>query len=243
MSFASCPCLRAYLFVILYVCLSFRPCQKWVVSGLWHSLPSSYDFRFLSKRGNWRHPIFDQPQDLDVIVWSLDDHPCSCLFWVPKCLGCAPCLKISQLVCFVLGCGPSTCDFASEGRGWLVGHPCNPSAKALFHRPCFLAIDHKYWPIGTLFGRSAIFSGRDLSICFLQIFCASCNSWWAHISSSIHVYGGIESRLKLVQQAWELNFYKKGDPSPFPEVLKIEIQVIYIYIFLPLALYLCLFVP
>ena len=46
---------------ILYDCLSLRPCQKWVVSGLWHPLPSLLDFRVLSKRGNCRHPIFDRP--------------------------------------------------------------------------------------------------------------------------------------------------------------------------------------
>ena len=98
LSFASCPCLRAHIFIILYACLSLCLCQKWVVSGLWQSLPSSYDFRVLSKRGNYGRPIFDRPQDLDVIVWTLDDHPCSCSIWVPEGLSCVPSL-INALHC------------------------------------------------------------------------------------------------------------------------------------------------
>ena len=112
-----------------------------------------YDFRVLSKRGNCRHPIFDRPQDLDVIVWTLDDHPCLCSFWVPGGLSRAPCLKISQLVCFVLGCEPNTCVFAFDGRGRLVCHALNPPAKSLgrsalylVDRPLCWSIDHFCWP-------------------------------------------------------------------------------------------------
>ena len=48
-----------------------------------------------------------------------------------------------------------------------------------------------FWSIGTYIGRSTIFSGRALFICFMQIFYASCHSWHAQFTSSIHVYGGI----------------------------------------------------
>ncbi|GMP69090.1 hypothetical protein CsSME_00028483 [Camellia sinensis var. sinensis] len=29
-------------------------------------------------KGNCRHPIFDRPQDLDVTIGTLGDHPCLC---------------------------------------------------------------------------------------------------------------------------------------------------------------------
>ena len=177
-----------------------------------------------------RHHIFERPQDLDVIVWTLDDHPCSRSFWVPEGLGCAPCLRISQLVCFVLGYGPRTCGFAFEGRVWLVGHPHTPSAMAWFHRPCFLAIGHKFWPDGTFVGRSAL-SLVDRPYFWAETFLSTfCRNFLPAVTVGGHnshppytCMEGFVSILKLVEQAWELKFYKKGASSPFPEVLKIEI--------------------
>ena len=34
LSVAFCPRLRAHIFIVMHLCLSLRPCQKWAVSGL-----------------------------------------------------------------------------------------------------------------------------------------------------------------------------------------------------------------
>ena len=142
-----------------------------------------------------RHPIFDHPQDLDVTVWTLGDHPCLCSSWVLGGLRHAPCLKTSQLACFVFGFAPNTCCFASEGREWLVGHPHTSPAIAWGHWPCFVATGHWLRPVGTIYGRPTIvlvnlsfLAVRSLFICFSQIFCANCDSWQPLCTPSIHVW-------------------------------------------------------
>ncbi|GMP33238.1 hypothetical protein CsSME_00006652 [Camellia sinensis var. sinensis] len=86
-------------------------------------------------RGNCRHPIFDRPQDLDVTVGTLGDHPCLCSSRVPGGLGCTPRLRISRLDFSVSGFAPNTCVFALKGKEWLVGHSHTPPAVPLHHRP------------------------------------------------------------------------------------------------------------
>mgnify|MGYP003703541409 CR=1 FL=1 len=162
------------------------------------------DFWVLSKRGNWRHPIFDRPQDLDVTVWTLGDHPCSCSSWVLGGLGYAPCLKTSRLACFVFGFAPNTCVFLLRSREWLIGLPHISLAMAWGHRPLFCCHRPNVLPVGTIDGRPpivfaylAFLAGRPLCICFWQIFCASCDSWHPLCTPSIHVYGGISLLLSL----------------------------------------------
>ena len=166
-----CPCLRAHTLFVLHVCLSLRPCQKWVVSRLWHSLSSSYYFRVLSKRGNCRHPIFDRPQDLDVTVWTLGDYPCLCSFGVPGGLGSRALPQDLRTRLFsVWFCTKHLC-FALEGlwdipthhRQWLeaTGWFLLPSA-------IFYAGRHILLPVGTLFCQNDIF-GQPTTVHLLYV--------------------------------------------------------------------------
>ena len=129
-----------------------------------------YDFRVLSKRGNYRHPILDRPQDLDVTVWTLGDHPCLWSFGAPGGLGYMPCLMISELDRFVSGFAPNTCVLPWRGRECLVRHPNTSPAMAWGHRPVILCHRQCILPVGTKFCQNDIF-GRPTTVhLLLQIF-------------------------------------------------------------------------
>ena len=87
--------------------------------------------------------------------------------------------------------------FAPKGKKWLVGHPSThrpwPEATGHFscHRPNVLADRHFIWSAGPCVGRSAIFAGRTLFICFMQIFYTSWRSWHPQLPPTIHVCGEI----------------------------------------------------
>ena len=73
-----------------------------------------------------------------------------------------------SILCLVVDQGLVVLFFREEG-----GLLAIPTTHRL--RPC--AIGHKWWPIDTLFGRSDIFSGRELSTCISRYFCTRCDSW------------------------------------------------------------------
>ena len=125
-----------------------------------------YDMACICTRYVWvchyRHPIFDRPQDLDVIIWTLDDRPCLCSSWVLGGFGYAPCLKTSRLECFVLSHGPNTCWFCllRAGNGLLAiptPHRPRPAAtgpifllpaKGVGRSAMFLVGRPLFWSIG-----------------------------------------------------------------------------------------------
>ena len=175
-----------------------------------------------------RHPIFDRPQALDVIVWTLDDPPCSCFILssrrsqpraLPQDLStylfCAWLCTNDLCFCFWgkrVACWPSPQP---------IGQGMKPSALFSCHRPKVLADRHCFGRSATFVGQSAMFSGRTLFICFKQIFNASYPSWYAQFTPSIHVYGGICPFGLASPRSFGIEFYKKGAPPPFSEVLKI----------------------
>ena len=101
----------------------------------------------------------------------------------PEVSARAPCLKISELNRLVSGFAPNTCVLPWKGKVGLVDHPHPPPAVARGHRlvfaatgnivcrpALFVAGQHYFVPVGTLFGQDGIF-GRPTTVhLLLQIF-------------------------------------------------------------------------
>ena len=82
----------------LYVCLSLRPCQKWVVSGLWHSLPSLVTSEFCQRGATVDTPFLtDLKTQTSPFERSVMMHIVLVLRF--QSLGCEPCLRTSGLFC------------------------------------------------------------------------------------------------------------------------------------------------
>ena len=102
----------------------------------------------------------------------------------PELLARAPCLRISELDRLVSGFAPNTCVLPWKGKECLMRHPHTAPAVAGGHRMVFFCHRHFCLPVGTLYCRSALFfaeiaflGSRPLFIHFMEIFCASCDSW------------------------------------------------------------------
>ena len=105
----------------------------------------------------------------------------------PEASARVPCLRISELDRLVSGFAPNTCVLPLRGRVGLVDHPHPPPAVARGHRlvfaatgnvycrpALFVAGQHYFVPVGTLFGQDGIF-GRPIAVhLLLQIFLDNC---------------------------------------------------------------------
>ena len=148
------------------IVMTFEFCQR----------GATVDTPFLTVLKTWTSPF-----EHSVII-----HVCVRLEF-PEVSARAPCLRIPELDCLVSGFAPNTCVLPWRGRECLVRHPHTPPAVARGHRLVFNAIgnvycrsalfvagQHYFVPVGTLFGQDGIFCRPIAVHLLLQIFLDSC---------------------------------------------------------------------